>query len=55
MCNNPSLYVLELYYVIYVLGSDSAKKYCPTHSLTNVGKRPDPDNFEFSENFFSQS
>jgi hypothetical protein len=55
-----------LYYVIYVLGSDSAKKYCPTHifpflekcltnvvktpCLTNVGKRP--DNFEFSEKCF---
>ena len=39
-------------YVIYVLGSDSAKKYCrtPTPCLTNVGKRT--DNFEFSE-FFS--
>ena len=37
----------KLYYVIYFLGSDSAKKYCPTHifpylaptpCLTNVGK-----------------
>jgi hypothetical protein len=41
------------------MGSDSAKKYCPTHifpflapttCLANVGKRP--DNFEFSETFF---
>jgi hypothetical protein len=47
-----------IYYVIFVLGSDSAKKYCPTHifpflaptpCLTNFGKRP--NNNEFSENF----
>ena len=51
--------VCSLIILCYVLGSDSAKKYCPTHispflaptpCLTNVGKRPDND--EFSETFF---
>jgi hypothetical protein len=46
-------------YIIYNLGSDSAKKKCPTHifpflaptpCLTNVVKRA--DNFEFSEKYF---
>jgi hypothetical protein len=51
--------VCSLVILCYVLASDSAKKYCPTHifpflvptpCLTNVGKRPDND--EFSEFFF---